>query len=150
MTVRMIRLLVVAPFTGAWIEIATCSTPFWLPQVAPFTGAWIEMATCACLTPDTVSLPSRERGLKYRRADPGRGSSMSLPSRERGLKYDGGGMMSSSILSLPSRERGLKCERGIGRCDGVASLPSRERGLKSLGVLRFATQGGRSLHGSVD
>ena len=34
----------VAPFTGAWIEIITTSDGDQLIQdVAPFTGAWIEM-----------------------------------------------------------------------------------------------------------
>ena len=35
----------VAPFTGAWIEILTCTdlTPEQY-KVAPFTGAWIEIS----------------------------------------------------------------------------------------------------------
>ena len=33
----------VAPFTGAWIEIAAYRRSRFLPEVAPFTGAWIEI-----------------------------------------------------------------------------------------------------------
>ena len=33
-----------------------------------------------------MSLPSRERGLKFQRVDDGEAESKSLPSRERGLK----------------------------------------------------------------
>ena len=35
----------VAPFTGAWIEIGKSSTTPGFAGVAPFTGAWIEMST---------------------------------------------------------------------------------------------------------
>ena len=58
--------LVVAPFTGAWIEI------YWeqdgsrdIYYVAPFTGAWIEMYLLASGSYDgKTSHPSRVRGLK--------------------------------------------------------------------------------------
>ena len=36
---------------------------------------------------------------------------MSLPSRERGLKYPQDIQEVMDALSLPSRERGLKCDR---------------------------------------
>ena len=36
---------IVAPFTGAWIEIVTSGKQPTLCAVAPFTGAWIEMKT---------------------------------------------------------------------------------------------------------
>ena len=61
---RMLYSLLVAPFTGAWIEMGCKATrrPMW--PVAPFTGAWIEILA-VCLEPLIVgSLPSRERGLK--------------------------------------------------------------------------------------
>ena len=57
---------VVAPFTGAWIEISRfllLMTAMCL--VAPFTGAWIEidvMELCDAYAP--TSHPSRVRGLK--------------------------------------------------------------------------------------
>ena len=54
--------------------------------VAPFAGAWIEIFVIVVISVWTVSLPSRERGLKF----DGKGEGVvwveSLPSRERGLK----------------------------------------------------------------
>ena len=34
---------IVAPFTGAWIEISMFSKSLSVMTVAPFTGAWIEI-----------------------------------------------------------------------------------------------------------
>ena len=34
---------IVAPFTGAWIEIAQTEADYFIANVAPFTGAWIEI-----------------------------------------------------------------------------------------------------------
>ena len=40
---RLLRFVIVAPFTGAWIEMLQ-KTRYGLVQgVAPFTGAWIEI-----------------------------------------------------------------------------------------------------------
>ena len=36
-------ILLVAPYTGAWIEIVPTKDDFVEPRVAPYTGAWIEM-----------------------------------------------------------------------------------------------------------
>ena len=58
---------VVAPFTGAWIEIyaAVFNSPTVL-WVAPFTGAWIEMDHgYRILYRAIASHPSRVRGLKF-------------------------------------------------------------------------------------
>ena len=58
--------ILVAPFTGAWIETPVrrndCSVLF----VAPFTGAWIETQDGAFidLAQPWQSHPSRVRGLK--------------------------------------------------------------------------------------
>ena len=81
--------LLVAPFTGAWIEIGVwgtivdvitgshpsrvrglkcrgCCRFLSLRFVAPFTGAWIEiLATSARIDASMESHPSRVRGLKY-------------------------------------------------------------------------------------
>ena len=79
-------------------------------NVAPLAGAWIEI--CLPLLIWTWPL-------------------MSLPLRERGLKYHSLTSITTAPASLPLRERGLKCNKikafeEIGR-----SLPLRERGLKS-------------------
>ena len=69
---------VVAPFTGAWIEMELAGLEDGPEIVAPFTGAWIEMLLSSGPAVLQVSLPSRERGLKseillpYRRAGQGR------------------------------------------------------------------------------
>ena len=103
-----------------------------------------------------VSLPSRERGLKYLLALYARHRRVSLPSRERGLKFFPPALAGARRGSLPSRERGLKffCGMNTAPAEHVApfagawieislldkaplanaSLPSRERGLKFIGV----------------
>ena len=54
--------------------------------VAPFAGAWIEIYWPKYRKPARVSLPSRERGLKFDEFQSETGDYWSLPSRERGLK----------------------------------------------------------------
>ena len=61
-----------------------------------------------CICGVMVSLPSRERGLKYLVGLNQARATKSLPSRERGLKLTGNPKTSGSAMSLPSRERGLK------------------------------------------
>ena len=39
-----VRQSLVAPFTGAWIEMITHTRYWTIYPVAPFTGAWIEIA----------------------------------------------------------------------------------------------------------
>ena len=57
-------------------------------MVAPFTGAWIEMTNKSNKTLDTMSLPSRGRGLKLDHQEEHCEENMSLPSRGRGLKSE--------------------------------------------------------------
>ena len=38
-----LKVLGVAPFTGAWIEMAVALEATTIAYVAPFTGAWIEI-----------------------------------------------------------------------------------------------------------
>ena len=99
---------VVAPFTGAWIEIVGRGCAPSRSSVAPFTGAWIEMTMSASWWMGWMSLPSRERGLKSVRRGLRLPGLVSLPSRERGLKYSLSYRYGPYDLSLPSRERGLK------------------------------------------
>ena len=40
---RPLKGRVVAPFTGAWIEMSSAAFPMSSKDVAPFTGAWIEI-----------------------------------------------------------------------------------------------------------
>ena len=58
-----------------------------------------------------LSLPSRERGLKFDWEPRTPWRTESLPSRERGLKYLCLWVGLPISTSLPSRERGLKSDR---------------------------------------
>ena len=44
-TIMLDEALGVAPFAGAWIEIALLISDVTAPTVAPFAGAWIEIYT---------------------------------------------------------------------------------------------------------
>ena len=55
---------IVAPFAGAWIEIAGLIRGELYIAVAPFAGAWIEISLAISIPNHQESLPSRERGLK--------------------------------------------------------------------------------------
>ena len=50
-------LYLVAPFAGAWIEIALILTGIHLYPVAPFAGAWIEMAIAVDLIRELIVAP---------------------------------------------------------------------------------------------
>ena len=56
----------VAPYMGAWIEIARIVSKKKIIKVAPYMGAWIEI-TCEGYTCTFTkkSLPTWERGLKF-------------------------------------------------------------------------------------
>ena len=56
--------------------------------VAPFAGAWIEIDSMTRRALRLRSLPSRERGLKFKYDGTPDGQEESLPSRERGLKLE--------------------------------------------------------------
>ena len=54
----------VAPYTGAWIEIHIWRSNAGRYGVAPYTGAWIEIFVAKSIAEGFQSLPTRERGLK--------------------------------------------------------------------------------------
>ena len=54
----------VAPYTGAWIEIIAADISDEQKIVAPYTGAWIEITIPQQFAGVNASLPTRERGLK--------------------------------------------------------------------------------------
>ena len=83
-----------------------------------------------------MSLPSRERGLKFLKVSgitvlwvvaPFAGAWIEIEVIKWNEAEDG--------LSLPSRERGLKSGAGDVSWKGYQSLPSRERGLKFIVLL---------------
>ena len=56
----------VAPYMGAWIEIHRPLLNASYIYVAPYMGAWIEIIFCSANIGIPASLPTWERGLKYR------------------------------------------------------------------------------------
>ncbi len=100
----------VAPYAGAWIEMPSQIDRARSGLVAPYAGAWIEIFPSECFASKTMSLPTRERGLKclvFRPLSTSR--RRSLPTRERGLKSRiTPGIRERREGSLPTRERGLK------------------------------------------
>ena len=78
--------------------------------VAPYTGAWIEIGTMPNPFAAAMSLPTRERGLKSESGYIDTMAAGSLPTRERGLKYTRQHRFCPVRSSLPTRERGLKYE----------------------------------------
>ena len=121
-------------------------------RVAPFTGAWIEIIIYVTVCVEQhMSLPSRERGLKFYwpiNLNPYR---TSLPSRERGLKYQAYPLVLYQLWSLPSRERGLKFSLPslLVRSENVAPFTGAWIEIKKTTTKRLSRKG-RSLHGSVD
>ena len=141
----------VAPFTGAWIEIATEAADAIEELVAPFTGAWIEIRFDRLLA-------------RSHRVAPFTGAWIEIINKKI-YEYDDyvapftgawieigivGSWLFEDLQSLPSRERGLKCCAIYSSTLENLSLPSRERGLKSIFVFEFENSLCRSLHGSVD
>ena len=57
-------IIIVAPLAGAWIEIKKDWVDGETITVAPLAGAWIEIFDILVWVILTMSLPSRERGLK--------------------------------------------------------------------------------------
>ncbi len=77
----------VAPFTGAWIEIVNSEFDITDQEnVAPFTGAWIEISWKVPADVEKLSHPSRVRGLKLDDKAGVYVLVVSHPSRVRGLK----------------------------------------------------------------
>ncbi len=99
----------VAPLAGAWVEIVSAAGRGYKEIVAPLAGAWVEIAWKELTEKaEQLSLPSRERGLKFLLPEAPLSRWLSLPSRERGLKSVISNGNYIDPKSLPSRERGLK------------------------------------------
>ena len=146
------RPILVAPFAGAWIEIAREQPDKYFGSVAPFAGAWIEMRKRCSPRYQSRSLPSRERGLKCRRNGESARRIPSLPSRERGLKLHRQPVRSClRIKSLPSRERGLKYREIIDTFNASYVAPFAGAWIEIASAGRCSgSYYCRSLRGSVD
>ncbi len=80
--------LYVAPHTGAWIEMYNARNVNLDGTVAPHTGAWIEISLVFPAVFCIVSHPTRVRGLKLHGTCYLHRLSTSHPTRVRGLKYN--------------------------------------------------------------
>ena len=98
----------VAPFAGAWIEISLAHTSIVFVGVAPFAGAWIEIIQALSIKSCTVSLPSRERGLKLTYTEIGSPLGNVAPFAGAWIEIAKNTIYFFTSMSLPSRERGLK------------------------------------------
>ena len=76
--------------------------------VAPCTGAWIEIKPLRNEHDCILSHPARVRGLKYQMLTRKINGGASHPARVRGLKSSRVVVFGNSILSHPARVRGLK------------------------------------------
>ena len=76
----------VAPFTGAWIEIRLLYHSLIVVTVAPFTGAWIEIPGWIAAWLAAPVAPFTGAWIEMRKGQSHMPVVMSLPSRERGLK----------------------------------------------------------------
>ena len=79
-----------------------------LLYVAPLAGAWIEITEITKVLPQSTSLPSRERGLKYHRLLDLLALQNVAPLAGAWIEIAVYWLYPSSLWSLPSRERGLK------------------------------------------
>ena len=77
-------------------------------NVAPFAGAWIEITFYLYRCTVAGSLPSRERGLKYKSLVFAILSVFVAPFAGAWIEMHCGIKTSQKKTSLPSRERGLK------------------------------------------
>ena len=78
----------------------------------------------------SVSLPSRERGLKFQKDCEPRNAAESLPSRERGLKLDEFQSETGDYCVAPLAGAWIEIPEIKHHRNVIVSLPSRERGLK--------------------
>ena len=101
--------IAVAPLAGAWIEIIVLHVLSFYELVAPLAGAWIEIAYCVGALYKPLSLPSRERGLKYLTTQSRWKTVPVAPLAGAWIEMILVRCLHIPTLSLPSRERGLKC-----------------------------------------
>ena len=60
----LVSMGVVTPYAGVWIEIRSQCHTIICYTVTPYAGVWIEISICAVMERLTLSLPTRECGLK--------------------------------------------------------------------------------------
>ena len=141
----------VAPLVGAWIEIGfrlylSCSI-----GVAPLVGAWIEMMLSPKRFPEPVVAPLVGAWIEISKGMSASEWIKSLPSWERGLKFKGEAVGNNHCRSLPSWERGLKSKAMYTQLERFKVAPLVGAWIEISDVrLRTPASGSRSPRGSVD
>ena len=101
--------MLVAPLAGAWIEIVIGMDKEKFRNVAPLAGAWIEILYIVMnWSSGRVSLPLRERGLKYNQEIVLLRQHSVAPLAGAWIEISVWILVLKKVLSLPLRERGLK------------------------------------------
>ena len=151
MAQTVIQEIQVAPFTGAWIEIRRWECPCCPAAVAPFTGAWIEIEPGQTLRLTAKVAPFTGAWIEIRCHHSRHRQLASLPSRERGLKSIRAGSYHWRSWAAPFTGAWIEM-----RLPG--STPPRGMVAPFTGAWiemkrpkdQSGAQSGRSLHGSVD
>ena len=79
--------IVVAPLAGAWVEIVPATVPDISKFVAPLAGAWVEIFKIIYLLPEVPVAPLAGAWVEIIEPMGTKVAKKSLPSRERGLKF---------------------------------------------------------------
>ena len=98
--------------------------------VAPFTGAWIEILSAGMYSAGTASLPSRERGLKCSRRYYWGWSGTVAPFTGAWIEINHSLKVWADGLVAPFTGAWIEIQPQWRYAHGQQSLPSRERGLK--------------------
>ena len=146
-----IILIAVTPYAGVWIEIGSSNDSKVNASVTPYAGVWIEIFKINIIYYNTLSLPTRECGLKLQYCMKRICTIWSLPTRECGLKFNNTPELIDTIQSLPTRECGLKLlfNKAIKREEKVTPYAGVWIEIIHYGYLNYINIG-HSLRGSVD
>ena len=121
---------IVAPFTGAWIEMRCVISGWPIRMVAPFTGAWIEIFGPMSAKSWLPSLPSRERGLKLNQNRLWEYQGHVAPFTGAWIEITGRCAYPWGTIVAPFTGAWIEICGCYIEYSLVWSLPSRERGLK--------------------
>ena len=106
---KTLRKRSVVPHAGTWIEIGRVQTREDRRDVVPHAGTWIEIIRVSQYGIQTMSFPTRERGLKSNATD------------RQCIKF--------AVVPHAGTWIEIQHESGFGQCQ-LRSFPTRERGLK--------------------
>ena len=127
---------IVAPRTGAWIEINSVDVKLNPSPVAPRTGAWIEINRTSPPFSIIWSHPARVRGLKLVRPRPATDpAGSSHPARVRGLKYFQNHLCQYWQDVAPRTGAWIEITYPLNNSKFKQSHPARVRGLKYYIIL---------------